>query len=245
MVSCSMRSSISSRSRVAGIARQGQRQAHARDGRAQFVRDPAQQAAFTLDLLAQPGRHGVKVAHQVGDLVAAIAQVLAHMNVEIAASPVHGWHRADARWAWSDNARSPDKPAPRKWCPASTSRECRRERAPTAAVAPAPQSEDSARAQWSRPRPARWLRRNDAGLRSSPPWPHRRERAAGSRGRKARARRRPPARTGTGWAATGYRAATTSPACPCCSKVCAARLASTGISRRSGWIHHGCSEEMR
>ena len=68
-----------------GVARDGQRQAHARDGRAQFVRNAAQQIAFTLDLVAQLAGHDVEVAHQVGDFVLAIAEIFAGANVEIAA----------------------------------------------------------------------------------------------------------------------------------------------------------------
>ena len=85
-----MRSSISARSGIVGIARQRQRQADARDGRAQFVRDAAQQIAFALDLVAQFAGHGVEVAHQVGNFVLAIAQVFAGADIEIAAGQFMG-----------------------------------------------------------------------------------------------------------------------------------------------------------
>ena len=73
-----------------GVARDGQRKTHAGDGRAQFVRDAAQQIAFTLNLVAQLASHDVEVAHQVGDFVLPIAQVFAGTNVEIAARKFMG-----------------------------------------------------------------------------------------------------------------------------------------------------------
>src|SRR5208283_1747594 len=90
----------------------------------------------------------------------------------------------------------------------SKSRECLRERARTAVVGPAAQSAGSALSRLSPPRPARWLRTNDRGLRFSPPRRHREEPVAEWSGQKARAHLGRPTRTWSGSAKTGYRAAT-------------------------------------
>ena len=90
MVSCSMRSSISSRS-----ARSGPRaSASARRMRAMGERNscetPLSRLRSLCDLVAQFSRHRVEVAHQVGNLVAAIADGGAYANIEIAARQLVG-----------------------------------------------------------------------------------------------------------------------------------------------------------
>ncbi len=68
-----------------GVARNRQGQPHARDRRAQFMRDAAQQIAFALNLIAQLTSHDVEVAYQVGDFVLAIAEIFSRPDIEIAA----------------------------------------------------------------------------------------------------------------------------------------------------------------
>ena len=106
IVSCSMRSSISARSRLVGVARQGQAPAGcARWANAVRARRRSADCARSGSGCAArrpwcrnraPGRQ-----FRPGG-----CPDFRRRGCRDCRAPVHAWHRAGARWAWSDNARS-------------------------------------------------------------------------------------------------------------------------------------------